>query len=280
MADEQTQSSGSAAAQTAQSSSQSASQSQSAAVDQAASSQQSNQSQGGTTQQAADQQQQAKAERPDWLPESFWDKDKAEPKGADFRKTFDELSAFKAEQDVRRNTLPKSADDYKLELPADFKPPEGIKFELNANDPLLPQARQLMHDIDSGKLSGQEAFSKMVGLYAGAQVQTETMIQTARQAELAKLGPTGQSRVDAVMTWAKAKLGDDMASAFASMLVTAKHVEMGEKLVKIFSGQGSGTFTQQHRDAANREPSDDEWAKMSYSEKKNWQQKRGQSATH
>jgi hypothetical protein len=45
--------------------------------------------------------------------------------------------AFRAEQDVRKQTLPPSPDKYEIKLPADFKAPEGVRFEFDKNDPGL-----------------------------------------------------------------------------------------------------------------------------------------------
>src|SRR5215472_13178504 len=74
----------------------------------------------------------APADRPAWLPETFQDP-------TAFRASYDELAAFKAGQDVRRSTLPTKPEDYKTEFTSDFKIPDGIKYEFNANDPLLHQ---------------------------------------------------------------------------------------------------------------------------------------------
>src|SRR6516164_9515241 len=118
--------------------------------------------------------------RPDWLPDTF-----QEPKA--FRAAYDELAAFKAGQDVRRSTLPAKPEDYKTEFSPDFKIPDGIKYEFNANDPLLAQARSVMHDIDQGKISGQQAFTKLLELYAGGQVSSQQQITTARNANSGSL---------------------------------------------------------------------------------------------
>lgn len=246
--------------QSGQSSSQSQGQSQSGGGQADGSSGQTTTSQAGTTQTT----QTAKAERPEWLPESFWDKDKAAPKGKEFRETFDQLSAFKAEQDVRRNTLPKTPDEYKLELPKDFVVPEGIDYKLDANDPLLTQARALAHA--SGM--DQEGFTRLLGLKAGAELADMQLVKGARDAEIAKLGTSGPARIDAVSTWMKARVGDDLAKAWSSMMVTAKHVELGEKLIKAFTGQGAADFSQQHRDGGGG-MSNDDYAKLSFSDKMN-----------
>jgi hypothetical protein len=228
-----------------QSSSQQDGQSQSTGAAAAGSSAQTTGSQAGTGQQAqnngqqaqqAQQSQQSQWARPSWAPESVKDQ-------AGLDTWANEMVARAAADEVRRNTLPKSADEYKIELPKDFKPPEGIQFTFDQNDPVLKQARELAHTAGWD----QDTFAKALGLYAGSRVTELQQVKQAREAELGKLGPTAPARVDSVVTWAKAKLGEELGGAFASMLVTAKHVEMAEKLVTMFASQGSANFSQSHR---------------------------------
>src|SRR6516162_6304061 len=82
----------------------------------------------------------AASARPDWLPQTF-----ADPTA--FRADYDRLAAFEASDHVRRATLPPSPNDYKAELPTDFKPPEGVTFQLKTDDPLLAQARTMAHEM-------------------------------------------------------------------------------------------------------------------------------------
>lgn len=172
-------------------------------------------------------------------------------KWGDYNTRFNELSAYKAEQDVRRNTLPAEPKAYEPKLSADFKAPEGVNFELDAADPLMAQAQQLAHDWDSGKISGQAAFSKLLDLHAAGQVGQAQMLKAGHDAEIAKLGPAGPARVDAVRTWIAAKLGgDDAVKAIMPSIVLASQVEVWERVVKAFSSQGAGPFN-----AGGREPS-------------------------
>jgi hypothetical protein len=120
-------------------------------------------------------------------------------------------------------------------LPADFTPPQGVTFEFNAADPLLAQARAVAHE---NGLS-QEGFSKLLGLYAGTQVSSAQAVKTAHDAEIAKLGPTGPARVDAVTTVFKAVLGEKEGNQLASRLFTAADVQIAEKLVAKLTGQGT-----------------------------------------
>jgi hypothetical protein len=251
-----------------QSSSSGASQSQSqqGGVQQGGS-QQTNQSQERTrNQNEGGQQQQQAAQRPEWVPEQYFDPAKGEIKGVDLRKHFDELTAFKAADDSRRLNLPKSPDDFKPEFSKDFKPPEGIAAPvIDDKNPLWAQAKQFMFDVQTGKVSGQEAFSKMADLYAGAMVSDQQTIKNARDGEIAKLGTTGPARITAVQTWLRAQFGDELGRMIGGdektmgRIFTAKDVEFWEKAISKFTSQGAGNFTQQHRDHTSETLTDEQY---------------------
>jgi len=165
------------------------------------------------------------------LPEGF-----ADPTA--FRTSYDQLAAFKASDDVRRATLPPSPTDYKAELPADFKVPDGVNFQFNANDPLLAQAQAVAHKAGLS----QEQFSQLLGIYAGGQVASAQQIQTARNAEVAKLGATGPARIDALTTFFRAYLGEADGNAVMARAFTAADVQRLEKMVSKITGQGGAAF--------------------------------------
>jgi hypothetical protein len=202
------------------------------------------------------------------LPDSYWDATanalKVDPANlVKDLKERDDLRAFKAAEDSRRLTLPQTADAYKVELPQDFKPPEGVTFEWKNDDPLLVQAKALAHQAGMS----QADFSKMLSVYAASQVQDQAVIQAARTAEINKLGVNGPARIDSVINWTKGVLGDADSAALAQMLVTARHVEAFEKIIQKFSSQGGGSFSQQHRTApdANKIPG---FEKMSFEQRR------------
>lgn len=204
--------------------------------------------------------------RPEWAPDQFWDAQKNELKGTDFRKAFDDLAAFKAEQDVKASAVPAKPEDYKIELPADFKAPEGVEVQFNEADPLMAQARATAKELGLD----QSSFSRLLALHAGARVNEAAQIKAAREAEISKLGPTAQARVDTVVTWMNAKLGGDNAKALSQMLVTAAHVKAFEDVIKLMSSQGAGTFGQNGRDVRTAKLDDDAWNKLSPAQKLNY----------
>lgn len=183
-----------------------------------------------------------------------------------------EALAAKAAETSRKLTLPQAPDGYKAELPADFKLPEGVSFEFNVDDPLLAQGRQLMHDIDNGRLSGQEAFSKMLALHAATQVESQATISAARNSEIEKLGVNGPARVDAVTNWLKAVGGNDAETLIKVMdyAPVAGTVMAFENLMRKFSSQGAGGFSQRHRERPNEGPTEEEWASWSFGDRRTY----------
>jgi hypothetical protein len=191
------------------------------------------------------------ATRPEGIPDSYWDATtnalKVDPAAlAKDLKERDELKTFKAADDVRRGSLPQKADDYKLELPADFKPPAGVEFKLDTANPALASLKAVAHKHGLT----QAAVNELLGVYAGNEVGSQAAIATARAAEIAKLGTTAPARVDAVTNWLSGMdtspdKGD--AKALAGMLVTARHVEAFERIINRLTTQGTANFSQSHR---------------------------------
>jgi len=175
------------------------------------------------------------------LPETFQDP-------TAFRASYDQLAAFKASDDVRRATLPGSPNDYKAELPTDFKVPDGVTFQFKTDDPLLAQAQAVAHKAGLT----QEQFSQLLGIYAGGQVSSAQQIQTARNAEVAKLGATGPARIDALTTFFRAYLGEADGNAIMARAFTAADVQRLEKMVSKITTQGGARFSGNGRTAPDQ----------------------------
>lgn len=177
--------------------------------------------------------------RPEGLPDSYWDGEKNAVKTDDLVKRFNELSTKDAAEAVRKNSLPQTADAYKVELPADFKAPAGVDFKFDEKAPEIAQARAMAH----AKGWTQQDFSEALGIFAAAKVAEQATINTARAAEVAKLGATGPTRVDAVTQWMDAQgLG-----VLKSTMVTAAQVQAWEAHITKLTSQGTGSFSQSHR---------------------------------
>jgi hypothetical protein len=250
-------------AQSGQSSSQGGTQQAQDGGSQSANTSQANQANGQsgqTSQQGQTQQtsQQAQTDRPTWLPESFKAPEELVAK-------FNEYAVRVAADDSRKLSLPQKAEEYKVELPADFKAPEGIKYEFRADDPLLAQARTIAHELGIP----QDGFSKLLGLYAGSQVATAQQVTAAKNAEIAKLGPTGTARVDALDTFFKSYLSEAEGKQLMSRAFTASDVQILEKIVAKVTSQGGATFKGNGREPppAPGRVSDEQYAKMTHAQR-------------
>lgn len=185
-------------------------------------------------------------ERPAYIPEKFWDTTANSVKADDFTQHVNDLSAFKAEADVRKQAVPASPDKYEVKLPEGFKPPEGMQFEFKTDDPAMIEARKAAHEMGLD----QAGFSRLLGVYAANKLGELQATTTAREAEMTKLGTTGSARIDAVETWLKAKVGDraNVMIATLKQFPIAANVEALEGIIRAFSAQGGTNFTQGGRE--------------------------------
>jgi hypothetical protein len=109
----------------------------------------------------------------------------------------------------------------------------------------MAQARDFAHR--SGW--SQDTFSQALALHAASQVQQTAELQTAKAAEIAKLGVNGPARVTAVTNWLKGVGGAD-AETLVKVLdyaPVAGTVQAFERMMQKFSSQGGAGFSQQHR---------------------------------
>ncbi|CAO3426686.1 capsid assembly protein [Azospirillum argentinense] len=172
--------------------------------------------------------------RPDWLPEDQWDATSGKPKA-------DIAAALKSHQQAaeRAGQVPADAAAYKVELPADLTLPEGVKFEVAENDPLLSAARTWAHQAGLT----QDQFSGLMGLRAQMDAAAQEAAATAMQAEVQALGDKAAGRIDGATTFLRSKLPADQFDALKGAITTAKGVEAVETLMKLASGPqlpGSG----------------------------------------
>jgi hypothetical protein len=198
--------------------------------------------------------------RPDFLPEKLWDAEKGTAKADVLAKA---LETFE-QAEARAAKVPKSADEYKLEVPKDFKLPQGM--ELDANHPLLPAAREFAH---KNGLT-QEQFSELVTLDA-RRLESFKAAETARLANEKKaLGPEADKRIETLSTWIdKAAPSPEHAQAVKAAMGNAKIVEFVEGLMKqTISGGVESLNAVNQQGRSDGRPAN--WETMSPVDKRTW----------
>lgn len=169
--------------------------------------------------------------RPADLPDAFWK--------ADTGFNTEEAQKFiieraKAETE-RASKLPKASSDYKVELPATFKAPEGVQIQLNPTDPMY----ELGREFAVAKGWTQEDFSDAVGLLAQAEVVKAQKLDAGLRAAREAI-PDGPSRIQKVKDFLGAHAGSK-APAYMLDVNTLEEVEAWEAIIGSVS-RGGGTF--------------------------------------
>lgn len=167
----------------------------------------------------------------------------------------------------RRQNIPEDINEYEPTLPEGFEGPEGWKFEISPDDPLLAEAREYAKSAGLTK----DEFRDLIGLRAKLELAEDNMIQDAMKEEMKKLGSNAQSRVDAVFKFlgaevdasAKAKGQQGQGTAFQGTVFTAAQIVELENLIAKAKNTGQG-FSGGGR-TGNEPPAltDEEWERMS-----------------
>lgn len=208
------------------------------------------------------------------MPESFFDAEKKEVKGAELRKHLDELATFKAADDSRRASLPQTAEGYELKLPDGFAAPEGIEVKLDVNDPMLKDAKAMAH----AKGWSQKDFSDALGVVATMKATEAKAYETAKTKNLEALGAKGPERIDAVTRWLNANGSEAEIKPIIATLATAAHVTFFEKIISKLSSQGAANFRRGGEDVDTGKVTQEQYDKMSYGEKKAYAEKHSKAA--
>jgi hypothetical protein len=155
-----------------------------------------------------------------------------------------QLRAAHAARESARLQLPETADGFEVRLPREFVLPAGFEnFKPDEKHPTMFQLKQLVHDMSTGKISGQAAFEKALALHTGQQIGTAQMLEGARNREIARLGANGVGRVSQVETFLSSKVGDAKFKAIRPLLATSAMIEVFETWLSESLNGGVGRFS-------------------------------------
>lgn len=171
--------------------------------------------------------------------------------------------------------LPQKAEDVSLDLPTDFKLPEGVDFKWDPKNPQYDKFRQLV--VSEGV--SQSTATKLATLFAEIMVGDQASIQQWETAEMTSLGANGPARATAVDIGLKGLVGDKLAAHAKVMNRTAGGVQLFEAILAKFSSQGVATFSQAHREpgGGGNKPTEEQWGKMSAAERMDYTNNTDQS---
>lgn len=195
--------------------------------------------------QATQQTEVAKPVKPEGLADDFWDAERGVKVDAVLGKLGELTAAQQAEAD-RRAALPKSAADYKVELPADFKMPDG--WQIDTAD----KSWSAFADFAHKRGMSQDDFAQGAKLITEMRLNEAAARVTAASAEFAKLGDNGKVRVTAVHTFLDSAFSPEQSKAIKASLINSDAVAGWEKMQGLLTSSGITTFNHSGRDGGEK----------------------------
>lgn len=179
-----------------------------------------------------------KPERPDYIPEKFWDAESGQPKVKELANSYshvekklgtsrDEIRA-ELEKEIQSKQAEGVPESYELIIPEDIVP-EGAELNVNKEDPRF----QALTKIAKENNWTQEQVNEIVKLDVLAQVES----YNTTQQEMAKLGERAQQRVERIYSWATANFSPDTAKVIGSLARSADDVKALEEVIAKQTGK-------------------------------------------
>ena len=187
-------------------------------------------------------------ERPEWLPEKFWNSENDTPNIENLAKSYSENEKRLGEitrggktveewntearaeitnelESKRLEERPSKAADYKYEMPEGLNLPEGAEWNMDESDPLLSWWRETAHTNGFN----QDQFDAGVKNYIQMQIDSLPNYD----AEMKALGSNAEERVNAVNRWSQANFSESTQKSLESFLVEASGVAMMEEIINL-----------------------------------------------
>lgn len=197
----------------------------------------SEEQQGGEEQQQEEQnggeEQQQAADRPEWLPEKFWDAESKAPNLENLAKSYAKLESVRGDPDKLKEEWEQERLAARPEAPDKYALPEHEAFdpEALAASPIVQLARQFA--FENG--ANQEQFEGLINAYAESELKA---LDARYTEEMAKLGDNAKDRAKAVGLWAKGTFGESEYAAIEQITTTAAGVEAMEKVMNMLKNAG------------------------------------------
>lgn len=183
----------------------------------------------------------AAAERPEWLPETFYDAERKGIRVDALAQSYRELQGrfgqknetLKAEllRELRAG-VPETPEGYGFEIPKELVP-EGFEVrQPPADDPMLAEARKVMHELGAKP----EQWQRLIGAFVRWQVAQAPDLEAEKQ----KIGEGAEQRIAAVDMWLAKQLPEDHYRALMAAATSAPFVLALEALMRKATGGAGG----------------------------------------
>lgn len=174
-------------------------------------------------------------DKPEYVPEKFWDTEKGEVNVENLAKSYVEIDklrgsmkekaleeAKKELEELKAQSVP---EKYEIKLP---EVPEGVNINIEEDDPLLKSVTEIARKYGLP----QEGFDELLS----AKIEADLASTPSYEQEMAKLGTNAEARINRVSNWIDANLDKQSAEAIKGVAVTSDIVIALEKIVAANTG--------------------------------------------
>ena len=198
------------------------------------------------------------AERPDYVPEKFWDSKSGNVRMEDVFKSYTEIEkkGRARNETMRENILaeieeqinsdrPEAPEYYVVRVPDTLKEqmPEGMDFEFNEADPMLNFWKQ--HAFENG--FSQEEFEQGISAF----IESSFSDVPNYDEEISKLGENANERINHIAMWAKKTFSEPTYQALSDFAITAQNTVALEEIMRL---QGEPAFAPGSSFGENNKP--------------------------
>tara|TARA_R110000744_G_scaffold226215_1_gene344587 strand:- start:1610 stop:2356 length:747 start_codon:yes stop_codon:yes gene_type:complete len=176
------------------------------------------------------QEQQEQTDRPEYISEKFWDKDRGEVNiealGSSYKSLETKLGQRTEEltrnirEDFEKERLGKVPESYELSSP---EMPENIDVNLSADVPMV----QWWQDFAKSKGLSQDDFNDGIKAF----VDNAVADIPNQDEQIAELGDNGKARIEAVDLWAKKNLSENAYNSVTNIATSADNVKVLEEIM-------------------------------------------------
>ena len=162
------------------------------------------------------------AQRPENVPEKFWDSESGTVKHDDVLKSYGELES-------RFGSFTGSPDEYSFNMSEDMtaKIAEmGVEVSIEG-DPLYEEALKMAQETGMN----QEGFDRLANLYVMNQISSFEAEKQFREEQFQQLGERAESRVNNIDTWGQKNLSPELYGSMKDALTSASMVPVLEHLI-------------------------------------------------
>ena len=164
----------------------------------------------------------APQERPDNVPEKFWDQENKAVRTDDVLKSYSEL-------EKRFGSFTGAPEEYTFNVSEDMAAKfEELGLEVNTEgDPLYEAALQMAKETGMN----QEGFDKLANVYLMTQLGDIEAAKEHTAKEMANLGEKADVRINNLRAWGENNLSPELYQAFQSVVTTADSVQVLEHII-------------------------------------------------